>query len=167
MKKKGSAPKKAPRLRVIPTLLILAFVMVGGILFIEGQSGSRRPEHGAVGGDFVMTDHKGRAVTEADFSDKPMAIFFGYTFCPDVCPTTLWEMSQWVEDLGDDAKDMHFVFVSVDVERDDQDMLASYVHAFFDDLVGLHGTEEQTQNIIKAYRVYAKSTCPRMIRMTI
>nr|WP_280955324.1 SCO family protein [Cohaesibacter intestini] len=107
-----------------------------------------------------LTDHTGRAATEADFNDKPMVIFFGYTFCPDVCPTTLAEMVGWVEDLGEEADALHYVFVSVDAERDDQETLASYVGAFFDQLVGLYGTQQQVLDVTKAYKVYAKKNEP-------
>nr|WP_321982141.1 SCO family protein [uncultured Cohaesibacter sp.] len=116
----------------------------------EGQTGVR------IGGDFSLTDHTGKPVTYADFADKPMAIYFGYTFCPDVCPTTLSEMALWVEALGEDAKKMNFVFVTVDPERDTQEAIGDYVNAFFDQLIGLRGTREQTDAVIKAYRVYAK-----------
>ncbi|WP_319410992.1 SCO family protein [uncultured Cohaesibacter sp.] len=109
-----------------------------------------------IGGDFALTDHTGKAVTYADFADKPLAIYFGYTFCPDVCPTTLSEMTLWVEELGEDAKKMNFVFVTVDPERDSQEAMGDYVGAFFDQLIGLRGTREQTDAVIKAYRVYAK-----------
>ncbi|SNY92514.1 protein SCO1/2 [Cohaesibacter sp. ES.047] len=109
-----------------------------------------------IGGDFQLTDHTGKPVTAADFSDKPMVVYFGYTFCPDVCPTTLSEMTLWVEDLGEDADKLNYLFITVDPERDDQEAMAYYVDAFFPQLVGLRGTPEQTKDVIKAYRVYAK-----------
>ena len=109
-----------------------------------------------IGGDFSLTDHTGKPVTYADFADKPMAIYFGYTFCPDVCPTTLSEMTLWVEELGEDAKKMNFVFITVDPERDTQEAMSDYVNAFFDQLIGLRGTREQTDAVISAYKVYAK-----------
>ena len=149
-------PNKTKIWKIIPSLVLLVAVVAAAIWFIEQQSSKRQSASLKVGGDFAMTDHRGRPVTQADFSDKPMAIFFGYTYCPDVCPTTLSEMAGWVDDLGDQAEQMHFVFVSVDAQRDDQETLASYVDAFFDNLVGLYGTQEQLQTIIKSYRVYAK-----------
>ena len=109
-----------------------------------------------VGGDFTLTDQTGKQVTAADFSDKPMVIYFGYTFCPDVCPTTLAEMTLWVEELGADADKLNFLFITVDPERDDQQSIADYASAFFDRLVALRGTREQTDAVIKAYRVYAR-----------
>lgn len=110
----------------------------------------------AVGGDFTLTDHTGKQVTAADFSDKPMAIYFGYTFCPDVCPTTLAEMTMWVQELGEEADKLNYLFITVDPERDDQQSMADYADAFFEQLVGLRGTREQTDAVVKAYRVYAR-----------
>ena len=109
-----------------------------------------------IGGDFTLTDHTGKQVTAANFDDKPMVIYFGYTFCPDVCPTTLSEMTMWVDELGSDADKLNYLFITVDPERDDQESMARYVDAFFDQLVGLRGTPEQTKAVIKSYRVYAK-----------
>ena len=109
-----------------------------------------------VGGDFTLTDHTGKVVTQADFADKPMVVYFGYTFCPDVCPTTLADMIIWTEALGEEADKLHYLFVTVDPERDTQELMEGYVTVFFDRLVGLRGTQEQTDSIIKAYRVYAK-----------
>ena len=110
----------------------------------------------SIGGDFTLTDHTGKTVTAADYTDKPLVIYFGYTFCPDVCPTTLSELTLWAEELGDEAKKLNYLFITVDPERDDQKSMAQYVDAFFDDLVGLRGTKEQTEAAIKSYRVYAK-----------
>ena len=138
------------------SFVVLALLVLGTILLMEAFTPPSGKAQASVGGPFALTDHTGRTVTEADFSDKPMAIFFGYTFCPDVCPTTLSEMVGWVEELGTDANKLHYVFVSVDAERDDQETLASYVDAFFDDLVGLYGTEKQLEKIIKGYKVYTK-----------
>ncbi|MDV7143600.1 SCO family protein [Tropicimonas sp. TH_r6] len=109
-----------------------------------------------IGGDFALTTHLGQAATQANFSDKPLVIFFGYTFCPDICPTTLAEMVGWVEELGQDKDKLHYVFVSVDAGRDDQETLAYYVDAFFDELVGLYGPQDRIDEIVRAYRVYAK-----------
>ena len=155
-KRRKSGAKGKAFLTYGPNILLLIAVIAGAIWFIEGQANLKQEAEITVGGDFSLTDHKGHPVTEKDFYDKPMAIFFGYTYCPDICPTTLYEMTQWVETLGKAADEMHFVFVSVDAARDDQDTLASYVDAFFDGLVGLYGTEKQLKTIIKAYRVYVK-----------
>lgn len=109
-----------------------------------------------IGGPFTLTDHQGQTVTDKTYSTKPMAIYFGYTFCPDVCPTTLADMTGWVEALGPEADKINYLFITIDPERDDQKAIKEYVSVFFDQLVGLTGTKEQVDAIARAYRVYAK-----------
>ncbi len=107
-----------------------------------------------IGGPFRLTDHRGQAVTEADFRGRPMAVFFGFTQCPDVCPTTLGDMTALIEALGPEADRLHWLFVSVDWERDTPEMLAGYLEAFDRRLVGLSGTEAQVAAAARAFRVY-------------
>ncbi|MCV6574800.1 MAG: SCO family protein [Cohaesibacter sp.] len=109
-----------------------------------------------IGGPFTLTNHLGQQVSEKDYADKPFVIFFGYTYCPDVCPTTLADMIGWVDALGDDVDKLSYLFVTIDPERDNPDAMGEYVGAFFDQLVGLTGTQEQIDAVSKAYRVYAK-----------
>ncbi|WEK51324.1 MAG: SCO family protein [Candidatus Kaistia colombiensis] len=110
----------------------------------------------SIGGPFALTKSDGKAVTERDFLGKPTAIFFGFTFCPEVCPTTLYELSGLIKDLGPEADEMNFAFVSVDWERDGPKELASYTSAFDSHIQGLSGTEAQIETVTKAYRVYYK-----------
>ncbi len=140
---------------------ILGFVLMattGGWLVSDGPLGPRRvatgPQSLAIGGPFSLTDHRGRAVTERDFRGRPMAVFFGFTYCPDVCPTTLTEMAGFIEALGPDADRIQWVFVSVDAERDTPQALASYLEAFDHRITGLTGTEEQIAAAARAFRVY-------------
>jgi protein SCO1/2 len=140
---------------------ILGFVLLattGGWLVSDGPLGPRRvatgPQSLAIGGPFSLTDHRGRAVTERDFRGRPMAVFFGFTYCPDVCPTTLTEMAGFIEALGPDADRIQWVFVSVDAERDTPQALASYLEAFDHRITGLTGTEEQIAAAARAFRVY-------------
>lgn len=109
-----------------------------------------------VGGPFTLKDQNGRVVTRDDLKGKPAAMFFGYTFCPDVCPTTLTEATQWLKTLGADADRLQVVFVSVDPERDTSEKLKEYLEAFDPRIRGLTGTPEQVAEIVKAYRVYAR-----------
>ncbi|NJL08121.1 MAG: SCO family protein [Methylacidiphilales bacterium] len=111
---------------------------------------------GAVGGPFRLTAHDGRTVTEADFKGMPVLLFFGFTHCPDICPTTLAEVSEVLERLGPDAERVQALFVSVDPERDTPQVLASYIGAFHPRILGLSGGEAATAEIVRAYRVYAK-----------
>lgn len=109
-----------------------------------------------IGGPFSLVDGDGKPVTDATLRGRPVAMFFGFTHCPDVCPTTLAEAAAWLEALGDEGKDLRFVFVSVDPERDTPEVLKSYIGAFDPRVTGLTGSREQTDAIIKAYRVYAR-----------
>ena len=110
-----------------------------------------------VGGPFTLTNHKGQRVTEKDFEGKFTLVYFGFTFCPDICPTELQIVTQALERLGKKAENVTPVFVTVDPERDSVEQMASYVSNFHERLVGLTGTPEEIRTIAKAYHVfYAK-----------
>jgi cytochrome oxidase Cu insertion factor (SCO1/SenC/PrrC family) len=110
-----------------------------------------------VGGPFTMVDHKGRTVTEKDFAGKYMLVFFGFTFCPDICPTELQVMTAALDQLGIAGEKITPILVSVDPARDTPAILASYVENFHPKLVGLTGSPEQLAQMAKAYKVfYAK-----------
>ena len=114
-----------------------------------------------VGGPFAMVDHTGRAVTEADFRGRPALLFFGFTHCPDVCPTELATMTAALDLLGPAGERVVPVFVSVDPERDTPARLADYVALFGPRVVGLTGTPEQVAAMARAFRVYyARATPP-------
>jgi protein SCO1/2 len=108
-----------------------------------------------IGGSFTLTNHKGETVTEAILKDKFSLIFFGFTYCPDVCPTTLTKVTEVYENLPKEKQDMLNVYlVSIDPERDTPETLANYVGAFGDYITGLVGTPEQIKDIAKKYLVY-------------
>jgi len=109
---------------------------------------------GAIGGPFELVDHTGRTVTDADFADRPVLLYFGYTFCPDVCPLDTARNAQAVDLLTERGYDVTPVFVSVDHQRDTQELLAEFVRFMHPDMIGLTGTEEQIRNAARAYRVY-------------
>lgn len=108
----------------------------------------------AYGGDLRLTDHTGRPRTLADFRGKVVVLFFGYTQCPDVCPTALAEAAQAVRSLGERADRVQVLFVTVDPERDTAELLAAYVPAFHPDFLGLRGDADQTQAATQAFRVF-------------
>lgn len=116
----------------------------------------RAPDEGRalIGGPFALVDQDGRRVTEKDFLGKYMLVFFGYTYCPDICPTELQVMMAALDQLGDAGKDIVPVFVTVDPERDTHETIRSYVGNFGPRLVGLTGTAEEISAVAKAYRVY-------------
>ncbi|MDI4666568.1 SCO family protein [Xanthobacter autotrophicus] len=110
----------------------------------------------AVGGPFRLVDQTGAQVTEAALKGKPSLIFFGFTHCPDVCPTALFEMSEILTALGPDADKAQVFFVSVDPERDTPEALKSYLSSFAPQIRGLTGTPEAVDAIKKEYRVYSR-----------
>jgi protein SCO1/2 len=104
--------------------------------------------------DFRLTDHQGKLRTLADFRGKVVVMFFGYTQCPDVCPTTMMEMTAVLQQLGADAQRVQMLFVSVDPERDTRELLSHYVPAFNPSFLGLYGDLETTARTAKEFRVF-------------
>lgn len=109
-----------------------------------------------IGGSFSLVDVDGKPVTDADFAGTPRAMFFGFTNCPDVCPTTLLEAGGWLKELGPDADKLKIVLVTVDPARDTPEALKLYLSSFDPRIVGLTGTQQQIDDVIKRYRVYAR-----------
>jgi protein SCO1/2 len=103
---------------------------------------------------FALTDHTGKPRTLADFKGKAVVVFFGYTQCPDVCPTTMAEMATVMQKLGPLADQVQVLFVTLDPERDTQELLANYVPAFDKRFLGLRGTPEQTAKTAKEFKVF-------------
>lgn len=115
----------------------------------------------SVGGPFELVDHSGKTVTEKDYAGQFMLIFFGYTYCPDVCPTALSDMSIALDLLGEEKTDkITPLFISVDPARDTPAHLAEYVSFFHPKTVGLTGTEEQVKKVTREYRVYYRLNDP-------
>jgi cytochrome oxidase Cu insertion factor (SCO1/SenC/PrrC family) len=111
---------------------------------------------GTVGGPFTLTDHMGRTRSDSEFRGQLMIVYFGYTFCPDVCPADLMAITQALDALGPSAKSIQPIFITVDPERDSK-VLAEYVRAFHMSLIGLTGSPEEIRKIANAYKAfYAK-----------
>jgi cytochrome oxidase Cu insertion factor (SCO1/SenC/PrrC family) len=107
-----------------------------------------------IGGPFEMVDQNGTIVTEKNFAGKPMLLFFGYTYCPDVCPTELQILSAALDQLGEQAKTVQPIFVSIDPERDTPAVLKSYLEGFGPRWIGLTGTPEQVRQITRSWHVF-------------
>lgn len=103
---------------------------------------------------FSLTDHTGKPRTLADYKGKVVIVFFGYTQCPDVCPTTMAEMAGVMQKLGPQADQVQVLFITLDPERDTRELLASYVPAFDKRFVGLYGTPEQTAKTAKDFKIF-------------
>lgn len=108
------------------------------------------------GRDFTLTDHNGKTRTLADFRGKVVVAFFGYTRCPDVCPTTLAELKVVKEQLGEDGKRLQVLFITVDPDRDTRELLANYVQAFDPSFLGLSGDAAATAQVAKEFKVFAQ-----------
>lgn len=109
----------------------------------------------AIGGPFSLVDTSGQRRTERDYAGKPMIVFFGFTNCPDVCPSGLQTLTVALDKLGPKAEGVSALFITVDPERDTPEALAQYVKSFHPRIHGLTGTPEEIKAAIKAYRVYA------------
>ncbi len=108
------------------------------------------------GGPIELVDHDGRTVTDQDFAGRFMLVYFGYTHCPDICPTDLAAMAAALDDIGPLAARLRPVFITLDPERDTAEVLRDYVHAFHPSLVGLTGSASQIAAAAKAYRVHRR-----------
>ena len=142
--------------------LIVAFAaaLVGVIFMVDALYGGRGGSGGIVkiGGSFTLVDHHGKSRDDGDFRGEHLLIYFGYTYCPDVCPTALSDMALVMDTLGDKAAKVRPMFITVDPSRDTPERLKSYVANFHPRLVGLTGSEAAVAAAAKAYRVYfAKS----------
>ena len=143
-----------------PLVIATAFAasLVVGLLIVFWAMGgvSKVAQPAAIGGPFQLTDQHGKAVTDKNLKGKPTLIFFGYTHCPDVCPTSLFEISEVLRAMGKDADKVNAVFISVDPERDTPATMKDYLSSFDPHLEGLSGDPAETAKVITSYRVYAK-----------
>ncbi|AWL92246.1 SCO family protein [Bradyrhizobium ottawaense] len=146
----------AARPLVIATAFAASLVIGLLIMFWAMGGVSKVAQPAAVGGSFQLTDQNGKAVTDKSLKGKPTLIFFGYTHCPDVCPTSLFEISEVLRALGKDADKVNAVFISVDPERDTPATMKEYLSSFDPHLEGLSGDPAETAKVITSYRVYAK-----------
>jgi protein SCO1/2 len=142
--------------RVLASGAAVGAAIAGGYLYL------RSPEHGrfplpvtsAIGGRFALTTAEGKPFSSKMLKDRPYALFFGFTNCPDVCPTTLLEMSNALAALGPDADRLTVLFVTVDPERDTVEHLKSYLSAFDARIIGLTGSVADVASVARAYHVY-------------
>lgn len=146
-----------------------AFLRQSATVF--GMGGQATPSPGGVqlpqgmtlGGPFSLTDHNGRAVSERDFAGRFLLVYFGFTYCPDVCPTELGTMAAALDALDEQGEAVTPLFITIDPARDTPEALADYVSRFHPRMVGLTGTEAQVAAAARAYRVfYARVERPEM-----
>ena len=154
----GTSMTPAARILLIGAAFLAGLVVCFGvILLVSGRGPGPLPQaSAAIGGSFELTDQDGRTVTDRDLKGRPFLVFFGFTNCPDTCPTTLFEVSEVLRALGPDADKVNALFVTVDPERDTPAQLKDYISSFDPHLRGLTGDPAAIAAITRAYRVYAK-----------
>lgn len=146
-------------LRVL--LIVAAFAaglasVLGVLLVVSGRMAPQVATASAIGGPFSLLDQNGKTVTDQDIQGRPSIVFFGFTHCPDVCPTALFEMSEIMRALGSDAARVNALFVTVDPERDTPAQMKDYLSSFDPHLTALTGTPEAVAQMLKEYRVYSR-----------
>jgi protein SCO1 len=143
-----------------PLVILAAFagsLLVGLLVMLWALGGLKNvAAPAAIGGPFQLTDQAGQTVTEKSLQGRPTLIFFGFTHCPDVCPTSLFEMSEVLKAMGKDADRVNAYFITVDPDRDTAEAMKDYLSSFDPHLKGLIGNPEQTAKVISDYRVYAR-----------
>lgn len=144
--------------RRIIVLGLIAVIAIGGAFILNFSRSTRdlptASSSMSIGGAFTLVDHDGRTVTDVDYRGRFTLVFFGYTYCPDVCPTTLQTISNAMDLLDSSADQVQPLFVSVDPERDTPEVLKSFVGNFHPQTIGLTGSAEQVAAVAKAYKVY-------------
>ena len=143
-------------LLIISAFLTGLVVFTGVFLYATGNLGSSNPDTSAIGGPFKLVDQDGAPITDADIKGRPFLVFFGYTHCPDICPATLFEVSEVMHALGKDADRAGALFITVDPERDTPAVMKDYLSSFDPHLRGATGDRAAVDAAEKAYRVYAK-----------
>jgi protein SCO1/2 len=150
--------EKTSRVMLVLAAFLSGLVLFfGAIIFITGRAPSPIGQAiAAVGGPFHLEDQNGKPVTDQDMKGRPFLVFFGFTHCPDICPTTLFDISQVLRKLGPDADRAGALFITVDPERDTPPVLKDYLSNFDPHLRGLTGDQASIDAALRAYRVYAK-----------
>jgi protein SCO1/2 len=150
----ADATSKRHRL-TIPILALLAFaalVAAGSLLWQSLQE----TRDASIGGSFTLTDADGRVVSDADFRGKYLLVYFGYTYCPDICPTTMADLGIALRKMGPAADSLQPLFITVDPDRDTPEVLKRYTAQFSPRLLGLTGTLAQIKKVEKSYKVYTE-----------
>lgn len=148
-------------LRTFRLVVWAAIAVLGGFLIISTQLSSSPTSEIAtgtakVGGPFSLVSHTGERIDNRSLAGRPYLVFFGFTYCPEICPTTLFELTDLMSELGTEADAFEVMFITVDPERDTQEALAGYMTSFDSRITALRGTAEETQAALNAFSAYAK-----------
>lgn len=142
-------------MRIVIMVFCLTVSLLGGLITLIVVN-TPKMETMQLGTAFKLTDDRGQPITEASLKGQPTLLFFGFTHCPEVCPTTLYEMAGWFKALGPEADGLKAFFFSVDPERDTPELMRNYTSAFTDRITGVTGDPSEMQNVIKSWNIYAK-----------
>lgn len=145
---------KTFRIAIWVAVVILAGVL--GVATLEITKTRDVVAEGPFGVPFTLVAQNGQPITEEAFQGKPTALFFGFTHCPEVCPTTLFELSGWMEKVDPDGSKLQAYFVTVDPERDTPEIMKQYVSNVSKRIIGISGPPDKIADVIKGFRVYAK-----------
>jgi len=146
--------------QVLPVAGLLAVAAVGGGAWLYLSGSFSETNVGGIGGPFTLSDGAGHTVTDRDLRGRYLLVYFGYTFCPDVCPTTLNEVAGALDKLGPKAAQLQPLFITVDPARDTAKVVGEYTAAFSPKIIGLTGTPEQIATVAREYRVYFTANRP-------
>ena len=147
---------RTARLLLALGAFVAGLVLFSAVIFIVTGRSPAPIAMSTVGGPFKLIDQNAKPITEQDFKGEPFLVFFGFTHCPDVCPTTLFEVSEIFRALGPDAKNLRAMFVTVDPERDTPAVMKDYLASFDPRIVGATGDVDAITAAEKSFRVYAK-----------
>lgn len=143
-------------LRIILWGGVLVFAGLLGWLTFQVTQSKEQIAEAPFGVPFQLIDQTGKPITEQAFRGKPTALFFGFTHCPEICPTTLFELNGWLEKVDPDGTRLQAYFVTVDPERDSPEMLNNYISNVTKRVIGIGGPPEKVAEVVKGFRVYAK-----------
>jgi protein SCO1 len=145
--------KKANLILWVFVALLAIFL---GWMTLEFNKSAETVAEEPFGVPFRLVDQTGAEITETALRTKPTALYFGYTHCPDVCPTTLFELSNWLEKVDPDGTKIASYFVTVDPERDTPQIMGDYISNVTKRIIGVSGSEDEIANVVKGFRIYAK-----------
>lgn len=146
---------KTIRIWLWVAVAVMAVGLAAATFLLRQPGSTATTSTGFGGGTYSLVNQRGEPVDQTMFQGHPSALFFGFTHCPEVCPTTMAEMSTWFEALGDEGKTLQAYFVTVDPERDTPEILGDYVSWVSDRITGVTGSQEEIDKIVKAWGVYA------------
>ena len=149
---------RATRLLLVLSAFLAGLVLCFAVVLLVTGRGSTPmiAASSAIGGSFRLTDQDGKTITDQDLKGRPFLVFFGFTHCPEVCPTALFDISEILGKLGPDAEKVNALFITVDPERDTPEKLKEYLSSFNPRLIGVGGDADALAAVAKAYRVYYK-----------